>query len=112
MWVLLLVAASLGLSSAGHDHSQHINQRFILGEARRIAWHSLEDIQRNIKDYTQAIRFIETKHEEYFNVPNKDDQVRLERVWKETFETNYRETYDRLLIISQVCSDLYNENPI
>jgi hypothetical protein len=82
-----------------------------VGEARRVAWVKLSEIERYISDYIDAIRFIEKKFEDHFANPREEDLDRLEKVWKENFEPNYRDTYDRLLIISHVCKDVYDNSP-
>merc|ERR1712037_30804 len=108
MWIVILTAL-LGISNAQHDHTQHIDVKFISGEARRLAWHKLEDLIKYIDEYSEAVRFVEKKYEDHFIHPKEEDRERLDQVWKEHFEPNYRDTYDRLLIISRVCQDIYPE---
>jgi hypothetical protein len=114
--IKLLICVILGAItiSAEHDHAKHIDAKFIAGEARRIAWHKKEDIQKYIADYSDAIRFIEKKYEDHFATVSNDpeENERLEKIWTENFMPNYHDTYDRLLIISHVCQDLYEKDPV
>ena len=108
----LAVLFLLSICQAQHDHSKHVDVDFIKSEARRLAWHQLDDMVKYIKEYSDTIRFIEKKYEDYFRDPDPDDseRVRLENIWKEHFEPSFRDTYDRVLIISSVCKDLYNND--
>jgi hypothetical protein len=108
MWALIL-ATVLSLSFGAHDHSQHIDAKFIAGEARRIAYLPLDAVVKYIEEYTEAIKFIERKFEDHFSDPSPDEKPRLQKIWQENFEPNYRDTYDRLLIISHVCQDVHND---
>jgi hypothetical protein len=99
----------LAVCYAQHDHTQHLDTTFIVGEARRVGWLKLDEILRTLEDYISALRLIERKYEESFANPDPADKERLDEIWKEHFEPKYHDTHDRVFIISHVCLDVYSE---
>ena len=59
---------------AQHDHGLHVDTGFISGEARRIGWLSLEGMERAIKEYIDALKLYEKKHEEFFASPKEGEE--------------------------------------
>ena len=105
----LILLGLMCLANAQHDHALHLDTKFIVGEARRVGWLKMEEITRNLQDYIEALRLIESKYAESFEDPAEEDKERLERIWKEHFEPKYRDTHDRIFIMSTVCLDIYDD---
>ena len=97
----------VALVIAQHDHSLHVDTGFISGEARRIGWLTLESIEGAMKEYIDALKLYEKKHEEFFANPREGEEEIVKEIWATKFEVNYRGTVDRLLIAEQVCIDVY-----
>jgi hypothetical protein len=70
----------------------------------------LDDLLRDLNNYIEALRLIESKYEEYFADPDPADKDRINDIWKKHFEPKYRDTHDRIFIISHVCLDIYNDD--
>ena len=81
----LIVLGLMTIANAQHDHELHLDTKFIVGEARRVGWLKIEEIERNLRDYIDALRLIETKYAESFENPAEDDKERLDRIWEEHF---------------------------
>jgi hypothetical protein len=108
--VYFIALLSVVLVLSEHDHNKHVNIAFINGESRRIAWYTLTDMIDSLKDYSDSIRFVEQKYEDLFLNPREGNEDRIKEIWRTHFEPSYRETYDRALILSHVCHDIYEDS--
>ena len=49
LWLALLTAM------AEHDHTLHIDAKFVHGEAMRSAWLSLDELEKNIIEFSDQL---------------------------------------------------------
>jgi hypothetical protein len=55
---LVVFAVVFCTVAAEHDHSLHIDAKFVHGEALRVAWLSREEVQGNLKEYIETLRHL------------------------------------------------------
>jgi hypothetical protein len=53
--LVLLFIALIGVLSV-HDHSQHVDPKFIHGEALRVAWLTKPEQLESVYEYTSVLR--------------------------------------------------------
>ena len=49
LWLTLISAI------AEHDHTLHIDTKFVHGEAMRSAWLSLDELEKNIVEFSETL---------------------------------------------------------
>jgi hypothetical protein len=108
--VLVLLVLSLSIAVlAEHDHSEHLDKKFISSEAKRVAWLRLPDLLKALEDYTTALRSLEGKFSDWFEHDDPTKKERLDETWTMHFAPKYRDTHDRVFVISHVCLDIYGD---
>lgn len=105
--VLFLTFALYALGQ--HDHGRHVDAEFITGEAARVAYNPIENILNEIKIYQDDLGFIEEKYNSFLQENDPVMNEELQKIWEKNFEPNYRELVDRIIILSSVCYDVYND---
>jgi hypothetical protein len=96
-------------AGAEHDHSEHVDTGFIKGEARRFAWLPVEELKTNKDELVKELDTYEEKYETYFLNKEETNKDNAMAVWEGNMRPKYRKAYDRLLILSAVCFDVYND---
>jgi hypothetical protein len=100
---VLLFSVVLGV----HDHATHPDIDFIKKESTRVAYDPLEIIVRDINRFQTDMRMIEDEYTTKIE-PILDDHV--VEIWETRYLKTYRDLHDRLLILSEVCMDVYNDD--
>jgi hypothetical protein len=70
--VLYLMAVTV---SSEHDHTEHVDTGFIIGEARRIAWLEPDQIKRSKLELADELTSYETKYQEWFLEKGADPTI-------------------------------------
>jgi hypothetical protein len=108
--VLVLVTVCVVLCSAEHDHSLHIDPKFIHGEALRVAWLSKSEIIENLSEYKDALGHLHSVYDELvLNPPEHTKDEPLDESWIDNYQANYRKAFDYLLVASHICQDIYSD---
>ena len=97
------------LAWSEHNHADHVDTGFIRAEARRIGWLPLEDIKKSKDELVNELQSYEDKFEVWFKGKADPDAI---KVWEEKMRPKYRMAYDRMLIMSAVCFDVYNDSEV
>ena len=106
----LLALISFATANIEHDHTKHIDIDWVQKESRRVAWNKLDSILRQLEEARDGVIAVATKYDDLVE-PNKggEDEERMNKLWEETYLPLYRQYYDRFLILSTVCTDVYND---
>ena len=104
-----LILSLLALSAiAQHDHSLHIDSKFVHGEALRSAWLDKYEIGDNIKEFVDSITRLNEQYETLIeNPPPDSDQNALDELWNEKYMPSYRKATDYMHVATHVCHDIY-----
>lgn len=92
---------------AEHDHTLHIDAKFVHGEAMRSAWLSLDELEKNIIEFSDQLQAMNNLCEQNRGIPSNDPSRGFDSVWAERYMEAYRKTADYLLVASGICKDLY-----
>lgn len=106
-----LIVSLLFLSAfAQHDHTLHIDSKFVHGEALRSAWLDKYELSDNIKEFVETLQHLNEQYETIIENPPADADISaLHELWIEKYQPSYRKSTDYLHVASHVCHDIYEK---
>ena len=69
MFLYLSIFCLFGHSYAQHDHSLHVDAKFVHGEALRTAWLTKQEMLEYIEDYVSALTHIAYTYDTLYELP-------------------------------------------
>ena len=107
-----LIVSLLVLSAvAQHDHTLHLDSKFVHGEALRSAWLDKYELGDNIKEFVETLTTLNEQYENIVeNPPEGSSEQEMLDLWNEKYMPAYRKATDYLHVATHVCKDIYGTN--
>ena len=100
MKIILVLLPLFALAAQDHNH---LDLEWVKGETTRLTYQNRQAIYDTISKQKSAIRFLIEKHDEIVKTDG-------EAGWKQAFEEKYADDFDRALVTSEVCKNLYGRD--
>ena len=97
----------IGTVIALHSHYEHLDLDFVSKETRRLTYLSEDTIFRKIENNKKALQILIDRHDQ---IMNNFGETAGAAQWKEDFESEYCDDFDRALIAAKVCTELHDNS--